>query len=817
MADVFISHSSIDKAVADKLCEELEARGLKCWIAPRDIAAGSEWAAAISDAISETKVMLLIYSHHSSQSTQVPKEINLAESWGKIVIPYKIDDAQLEGVFAYFLAGAHWILANPAEEDYRIDELYADITDKMHTSTTPVQSGKIIVESTVAQKKKGSKALWGLVCGIGALIVVLLVVMIILLSGKAENDKEDDERPSKKQEELLTEETQESEITEEPEVTEYPEEYVATSVEDFEYTIEAGEAIITGYVGKEEHVVIPAEIDGAPVTVIGEEAFSSCIHLKEIVIPDSVTTIEKWAFESSGLTTISIPDSVTKVDMEAFLYCTNLKEVYLSANLEILEENLFFGCTSLSTIVLPKNLMIIEMGVFRETVLQSIVIPDSVTYIGEAAFYDCTELSQVTLPKNMTEIAPYLFRGCTKLTAVSIPKKVKIIGQAAFAHSGLTEVVVPDSVVFMEGSVFYACTDLEYAKLSVNLVYLPEYTFCECIRLNDISIGQGMEVIGEWAFSKTNFNGLNLGLFDIKEIGRGAFSECANLNMVLLPDTLVKISEGAFQYCPNLVNITIPDSVKGCAMSALYGNEEMKIIYGDVCYTLGEDGILSSELYGLLNATEDFEYTISGDGAMITKYMGKDTVVVIPEMLDGVCVTSIGEGAFAGQTGLEFVTMFHGVRIIGNNAFESCTNLKMADLSSELLSIGNYAFDKCYNLEYVELAGTLMEIGGFAFGETALKYVTIPSTVSVVNYAAFYGCTQMLGAYLEEGIQTIGSYAFGQTALENIMIPSTVAEIAPEAFSGCQKISIIYNYIRYSCRDGNWSEQYFGENSDEYI
>lgn len=814
MADVFISHSSIDKAIADKLCEELEARGLKCWIAPRDIAAGSEWAAAISDAISETKVMLLIYSHHSSQSTQVPKEINLAESWGKVVIPYKIDDASLAGVFAYFLAGSHWIMANPAEGDYRVDELYADITDKMHANNTPAQSGKIVVESNASEKKKGNKALWGLVCGIGALIVAILVVMLILLNGKAENDKEEDERTSKKQEELLEEETPEPEITEEPEETE---EYVATPVEDFEYTEKDGEVVITGYVGNEERVVIPAEIDGAPVTVIGEEAFSSCIHLKEVEIPNSVTTIEKWAFESSGLTTIAIPDSVTRVDMEAFLYCTDLKEVELSANLEILEENLFFGCTSLNTIVLPENLLIIEMGVFRETGLQSIVIPDSVTYIGEAVFYDCTELRQISLPKDITEIAPYLLRGCTKLTSVSIPKKVKIIGQAAFAYSGLTEIVVPDSVVFMEGSVFYGCADLGYAELSVNLAYLPEYTFCDCIRLSEISAGRGMEVIGEWAFAGTSFSVLNLGIFDIKEIGRGAFCGCTNLNNVSLPDTLLKISEGAFQDCPNLESITIPNSVRGCAVSALYGNTGMEIFYGDVCYTLGEDGFLSDELYGLLNATEDFEYTISSNGVMITKYTGKDKEVVIPEMLDGICVTSIGEGAFAGQTSLEFVTMFHGVRIIGNNAFESCTNLKMADLSSELLSIGNYAFDKCYNLEYVELAGTLMEIGGLAFGETALKYVTIPSTVSVVNYAAFYGCTQMLGVYLEEGVQAIDSYAFSQTALENITLPSTLTEIAPEAFAGCKQISIVYNFIRYNCIDGNLSEYFFGENSDEYI
>ena len=62
MADVFISHSSKDKVIADKMCEALEEKGLKCWIAPRDITPGTEWAVAISDAIATIKVMVVIYS-----------------------------------------------------------------------------------------------------------------------------------------------------------------------------------------------------------------------------------------------------------------------------------------------------------------------------------------------------------------------------------------------------------------------------------------------------------------------------------------------------------------------------------------------------------------------------------------------------------------------------------------------------------------------------------------------------------------------------------------------------------------------------------
>lgn len=124
MARVFISHSSADREIAYKVCELLEQRGVTCWIAPRDITAGSEWAAAISEAIAQTSIFLLIYSCNSAKSIQVPKEMNLAEKRGAVIVPYKIDNTEPIGVFDYFLTGSHWINASPSEGDYRIDELY---------------------------------------------------------------------------------------------------------------------------------------------------------------------------------------------------------------------------------------------------------------------------------------------------------------------------------------------------------------------------------------------------------------------------------------------------------------------------------------------------------------------------------------------------------------------------------------------------------------------------------------------------------------------------------------------------------------------
>lgn len=128
MSDVFISHSSKDSEIAEMVCRFLEERGLSCWMAPRDILPGSDWAASINTAITASRVFLVIYSANSAASHQVAREVALAETRQNVfILPYKIDDTSLSGSFEYYLTGAHWIAANIAQKDYRFEEMYAII------------------------------------------------------------------------------------------------------------------------------------------------------------------------------------------------------------------------------------------------------------------------------------------------------------------------------------------------------------------------------------------------------------------------------------------------------------------------------------------------------------------------------------------------------------------------------------------------------------------------------------------------------------------------------------------------------------------
>jgi hypothetical protein len=106
---VFISHSSKDRDVAVTTCAWLEERGIRCWIAPRDIRPGANWGGSIVQAIREAKVMILIFSSHANASPQIKREVERAVHFGATVIPMRIEDVNPEDDLEYFLGMPHWL------------------------------------------------------------------------------------------------------------------------------------------------------------------------------------------------------------------------------------------------------------------------------------------------------------------------------------------------------------------------------------------------------------------------------------------------------------------------------------------------------------------------------------------------------------------------------------------------------------------------------------------------------------------------------------------------------------------------------------
>jgi TIR domain/OmpA family len=107
--DIFVSYSSKDKPTADAVCATLEAAGIRCWIAPRDIAPGADWSESIVDAIERARVMVLVFSAHANDSQQIKREVERAVHKGTAIIPLRIKDVMPARSLEYFLSTPHWL------------------------------------------------------------------------------------------------------------------------------------------------------------------------------------------------------------------------------------------------------------------------------------------------------------------------------------------------------------------------------------------------------------------------------------------------------------------------------------------------------------------------------------------------------------------------------------------------------------------------------------------------------------------------------------------------------------------------------------
>jgi hypothetical protein len=125
--DVFISYPHQDKATADAACAKLEAEGIRCWIAPRDVPPGAEWAEAIVDAIDGCRAMILIFSSSTNASRQIRREVQQAFDGEKPVVPFRIENVVPERSLRYYMGSVHWLDALTPPLEQHLEKLAASV------------------------------------------------------------------------------------------------------------------------------------------------------------------------------------------------------------------------------------------------------------------------------------------------------------------------------------------------------------------------------------------------------------------------------------------------------------------------------------------------------------------------------------------------------------------------------------------------------------------------------------------------------------------------------------------------------------------
>ena len=137
--DVFISYSSKDKPAADATCAVLEFKGIRCWIAPRDIMPGGDWGETIVDAIHTSRAMVLVLSANANLSQQIKREVERAVNAGLPVIPLRIENVMPAKSLEYFLSTPHWLDAFTPPLEHHLNYLADVIGHILNGQPLPIQ------------------------------------------------------------------------------------------------------------------------------------------------------------------------------------------------------------------------------------------------------------------------------------------------------------------------------------------------------------------------------------------------------------------------------------------------------------------------------------------------------------------------------------------------------------------------------------------------------------------------------------------------------------------------------------------------------
>ncbi len=313
-----------------------------------------------------------------------------------------------------------------------------------------------------------------------------------------------------------------------------------------------------------------------------------------------------------------------------------------------------------------------------------------------------------------------------------------------------------------------------YHSKTYTVTAIGKEAFNNCSGLTSVTIPNSVTSIGSYAFEGcSRLSSVSIPN-SVTSIGSYAFEGCSGLTSVSIPDSVTSIGSYAFEGCSGLTSVLIPNSVTSIGEWAFAGCPKLETIYVDPA------NVEFSSLDGIL---------YNKDASTLLCCPRRKTIVTIPNS-----VTSIGNGAFSGCSGLTSVSIPNSVTSIGARAFYGCSGLTSVTIGNSVTSIGDHAFYDCSSLTSMSIPNSVTSIGEWAFNDcSSLTSVTIGNSVTSIGDYAFYDCSSLTSVTIPNSVISIGNGAFsGCSGLTSVSIPNSVTSIGEWAFVACSRLETIY-------------------------
>lgn len=551
--------------------------------------------------------------------------------------------------------------------------------------------------------------------------------------------------------------------------------------------------------------------DGSPVTTIPQECFGACASLETLTLPEAVETVEGSAFSN----------------------CRALTEVTFGSRLTTFANDwyIFYNCHQLQRIVLPGANYPFTGGLWLPSTVVLYVHPDLVDLYRTS---DYTKNRRVMAIGATTDVAVTTTEGGqlgSKIEALANPMYVQRLTVSGplngtdidYLHGflPLLEVLDLSSVHIVEGGEKYhrwsvsdngtatVYSDYDYYRYAVEndvvgsymfhnmpmlrSLQLPrattaigDYAMADDRRLATIGLGNAVTTIGRNAFCRTGLTSLVVPA-GVTRLEAETFYDCNELLKVTLPDAITFVGTSCFSECDLLEDVNIPASVETIAEYAFYNNASRTtpIVLPATLKTVGNHAFMYNKVVRRITFSEGLEtignYAFSNCNAVES--------LTLPESL-----TRIEYNAFEGCDSITEFRFPQSIKEVPDGVLYHCDKLQRVVLAEGTTRLGHSAFSYCPALADINIAtmNTLTFTGRYVFENTGFTTITLPNSITEMDYCSFQGCKQLSSVNVPTGIDYV-PYDFCEDCPEllSVTLHDGIRVVRHDAFYGCRKLRTI--------------------------